>query len=111
MTLIKQKLNDINIITALDMPGMTGQKIYFAGWLITGKLVKTRQGDPMKFLTFEDDTGLVETVFFPETYARFSHILNNGYPYLLSGIVENEWGAATLTVIRADRIHRKTTIM
>ena len=64
MTLIKQKLNDINIITALDMPGMTGQKIYFAGWLITGKLVKTRQGDPMKFLTFEDDTGLVETVFF-----------------------------------------------
>jgi len=60
-------------------------------------------GSPMKFITFEDETGLVETVFFPRAYARFSHILVNGYPYLLSGQVEDEWGATTLTVVRVQR--------
>ncbi|WP_321494552.1 DNA polymerase III subunit alpha [uncultured Desulfobacter sp.] len=104
ITLIREKRKDIKSIKAVELPSMVGRKVCFAGWLITDKLVKTRQGDPMKFVTFEDDTGLVETVFFPTTYARFSHILNNGYPYLLSGRVENDWGAITLTVFQACRI-------
>lgn len=58
----------------------------------------------MKFITFEDDSGLVETVLFPPIYTRFSRILNHGYPYLLAGQVENEWGAITLTVNRVCRI-------
>ncbi len=104
MTLIKEKFQDINTIKAADLPNMTGRKVYFAGWLITGKLVKTRQGDPMKFFTFEDDTGLVEAVFFPGAYSRFSHILYSGYPYLLSGQVENEWGAITFNVSQVRRV-------
>jgi DNA polymerase-3 subunit alpha/error-prone DNA polymerase len=52
----------------------------------------------MKFLTFEDDTGIVETVFFPKTYRRFCHALDYGRPYLISGKVDENWGVATLTV-------------
>jgi len=52
----------------------------------------------MEFLTFEDETGLVETTFFPEAYRRFCHLLDRGQPYLLSGKVEQDWGAVTLTV-------------
>ena len=104
MTLIKEKFQDISTIKAADLPNMAGRTVCFAGLLITGKLVRTRQGDPMKFFTFEDDTGLVEAVFFPGTYTRCSRILDNGYPYLLSGKVENEWGAITLTVNQACRI-------
>jgi DNA polymerase-3 subunit alpha/error-prone DNA polymerase len=77
---------------------------HFAGWLITGKLVRTRQGEPMKFLTFEDDSGLVATVFFSRAYSRFSHLFDNGYPYLLSGRVENDWGAISLTVSQMSHI-------
>ena len=51
---------DLNFFNALSL----------AGWLITGKVVKTKKGDPMKFLTFEDETGIVETVFFPKPYAN-----------------------------------------
>ena len=104
MKLVREKFQNLNTIKAVDLPNMVGRNICFAGWLITGKLVKTRQGDPMKFLTFEDDTGLVETVFFPRTYIRFSHVLDNGYPYVLSGRVENEWGAITLTVSQVGRL-------
>ncbi|WP_320043803.1 DNA polymerase III subunit alpha [uncultured Desulfobacter sp.] len=104
LALIRERFEDLKVIKAVDLPGRIGRKVCFAGWLITGKLVRTRQGDPMKFLTFEDDTGLVETVLFPRIYTRFSYILDHGYPYLLSGRVENEWGAITLTVSQVSRL-------
>jgi DNA polymerase-3 subunit alpha/error-prone DNA polymerase len=85
-------------VKAVDIPSRTGRRVRFAGWLITGKVVETRQGEPMEFLTFEDETGLVETTFFPATYRRFCHILDSSRPYLLSGKVEEDWGAVTLTV-------------
>ena len=75
-----------------------GRRVRVAGWLITGKKIRTRHGDPMEFLSFEDETGIVETVFFPGACDRFCRILEMGRPYLLSGKVETEWGAVTLTV-------------
>ncbi|MEE4265505.1 MAG: OB-fold nucleic acid binding domain-containing protein, partial [Desulfobacteraceae bacterium] len=63
-----------------------------------GKVVSTKHGDPMEFLTFEDETGVVEATFFPETYRRFCHMVDRGRPYLLTGKVEADWGAVTLTV-------------
>jgi len=55
----------------------------------------------MQFLTFEDETGLIETVFFPDVYRRFSQSIDWGRPYLLDGLVEENFGAVTLTVERA----------
>ena len=78
------------------------ENIKFAGWLITGKTILTKHGDPMKFLTFEDETGIVETVFFPKTYAKFCHMIEYGRPYILTGKVGSEWGAVTLSVIKAE---------
>ena len=52
----------------------------------------------MKFLTFEDETGIVETVFFPKPYARFCHMLDYGKPYFLYGRMDSNWGAVPLTV-------------
>ena len=74
-----------------------GKAVRVAGWLITGKKIRTRHGDPMQFLSFEDETGTIETVFFPEAYDRFCRILEVGRPYVLSGKVAREWGALTLT--------------
>ncbi len=98
ITLFRDQITRLDTIRAVDLPARIGQQIRFAGWLITGKTVKTKHGDPMKFLTFEDDTGIVETVFFPKPYARFCHCLDYGRPYVLTGLVESDWGAVTLTV-------------
>ncbi len=52
----------------------------------------------MEFLTFEDETGLVETVFFPRVYRRYAQMLSSGQAFMLQGVVEEEYGAVTLTV-------------
>jgi error-prone DNA polymerase len=88
----------IGTIKADQVHHYVGKRITFAGWPITGKKVKTRHGDPMTFRTFEDETGILETVFFPEAYYRFCHMLGYEKPYFLTGTVMSEWGAVTLTV-------------
>ncbi len=110
MVLYKHVLARHNTINARELPKFIGQKVTFAGWLITGKVVRTKHGDPMKFLTFEDETGIVETVFFPKPYARFCHMLDYGRPYLIYGTPEDSWGAVTFTVEKVRPVaHRIRT--
>jgi DNA polymerase-3 subunit alpha/error-prone DNA polymerase len=98
MTLFAQKRKTLNTIPARELPRHLNRRVRLAGWLITGKTVLTKKGDPMQFVTFEDETGIVEATFFPAAYRRFCHILDHGRPFLLSGKVEANWGAATLAV-------------
>jgi DNA polymerase-3 subunit alpha/error-prone DNA polymerase len=104
MALFADKLQKRRTVKAADLPQFIGRKVCLAGWLITGKVVSTKTGDPMEFLTFEDETGIVETTFFPQAYRRFCHIIDRQRPYLLTGKVEADWGALTLTVDRVERM-------
>ena len=106
MELFAEKLQKQRTVKAVDLPRFIGQQVRLAGWLITGKVVSTKHGDPMEFLTFEDQTGIVETTFFPQAYRRFCHMIDRNRPYLLTGKVEEDWGAVTLTVDRVDIINR-----
>jgi error-prone DNA polymerase len=98
MTLFEEQLKHKKIVKAEHFSEYLGQRIQIAGWLITGKTIITDKGDPMKFVTFEDETGIVETTFFPKAYRQFCHILDYGRPYVISGKVEENWGASTVTV-------------
>jgi error-prone DNA polymerase len=46
----------------------------------------------------------VETTFFPDAYRRFCHMLDRHRPYLLSGMVDENWGVVTLTVDGVEMI-------
>jgi len=85
-------------LRAIDLPKCIGKRVSLAAWIITGKVVHTKHGDLMEFLTFEDETGIVETTFFPKAYRRFCHMMDRERPYLLTGKVDRNWGAVTLTV-------------
>ena len=91
-------LKGLNYIRARDLHAHVGKRVTTIGWLVTGKTVHTKGGDPMKFVSFEDTTGLYETVFFPKVYNRFCHMLNEMRPYILKGKVEEDFGSITLTV-------------
>ncbi len=82
-----------------------GQRVQLLAWLLTGKMVSTKTGEMMEFLTFEDETGQLETTFFPEVYRNNAHILRSGRGYLLTGLVEADFGALTLTVDKISLIH------
>jgi DNA polymerase-3 subunit alpha/error-prone DNA polymerase len=98
MTLYETGLKRMAITKARDLPRYVGNRIRMAGWLITGKVIHTQHGEPMEFLSFEDETGIIETTFFPKVYDKFCYMIDWGRPYLLSGKVEENWGAITLTV-------------
>jgi DNA polymerase-3 subunit alpha/error-prone DNA polymerase len=104
MVLYADAVRRLNTVKAVDLPRFPGRTVRLAGWLITGKVVSTKHGEPMEFLTFEDDTGVVETTFFPEAYRRFCHLIDRGRPYLLTGKVDADWGAVTLTVDEARKL-------
>ncbi len=74
------------------------EKITFLGWPVTGKIVGTKSGKPMEFLTFEDETAQVECTIFPDIYQKYCHLLHGSSPLLLTGIVERDFGALSLTV-------------
>ena len=87
-------------VPACEMDQYVGKKIVMVGWLITEKSAQTKHGEPMEFATFEDLTGLYDATFFPETHRRFGHLLSGGKPYMMEGLVEEEFLTLTLTVHR-----------
>ncbi len=104
----KAVLKGLHYVKACDLHLHIGEHITTIGWLVTGKTVQTKDGDPMKFVSFEDTTGIYETVFFPKVYHRFCHILNEMRPYLLKGKVEQDFTAITLTVEWIDFLDKQT---
>ena len=89
---------ELKRLAMIAAPAALAGGVVALGWLVTGKTVHTKDGDPMKFVSFEDTTGLYETVFFPKMYNRFCYMLNEMRPYILKGKVEEDFGSITLTV-------------
>lgn len=92
------------MVAASDMAAHVGKKIRMKGWPVTRKEVLTREGEEMEFFTFEDQTGIFETVFFPKPFRRFCQDLDMGHAYLLHGLVESEFDVVSLNVDYARRV-------
>ncbi len=87
-----------------DLHRHVGKEVTTIGWLVTSKVVTTKDDEFMEFISFEDTTALYETTFFPGIYARFCHMLNYDHPYVLRGKVEEDYSAITLTVSGVRRL-------
>ena len=92
------------IVAASDMAAHVGEKVLMKGWPVTRKEVFTREGEEMEFFTFEDKTGIFETVLFPKPFRRFCQDLDMSHAYLLHGLVESEFDVASLNVDYAYRV-------
>ena len=98
LDLYRRKLSGMDYVPAKDLALHVGETVTTIGWQVTGKTIRTKTGETMKFVSFEDTTGLYETVFFPKIYNRYCHLLNAAKPYLIKGKVEEDFGALCLTV-------------
>ena len=81
-----------------DLPGLAGRRVELVGWPITAKPVLTADNEPMEFISFEDETALYEAVLFPDAYRRYRSLLCGNDPLLVRGRLEEDRGAAVLTV-------------
>jgi DNA polymerase III alpha subunit len=106
LELYADRLKSLGLVSSRDLDLHVGKRIQVVGWLLTGKIVSTKKKELMEFLTFEDLDGLIEAVFFPKVYDRYCHMLSRTKPFLLTGKVEEDHGALTLTVeeVREVRI-------
>jgi error-prone DNA polymerase len=102
LTLYRDRLRGLRIVAGKDLNAHVGRNIQMVGWWVTGKLVATKDEEPMEFVSFEDTTAIFETTFFPRAYAKFCHILNRRRLYLLRGKVEEDFGVAQLVVKEAS---------
>jgi error-prone DNA polymerase len=98
LALYAAQLSGVKYVKGADLHRHVGKRVTTVGWWVTGKVVTTRQDEPMEFISFEDTSALYETTFFPKAYVRFCHMMHRSRPYVLTGLVEEDFGAVSLTV-------------
>jgi len=98
LDLFQEVIRAIPHILAKDLPQHVGKEVTVLGWLITEKIVSTKKGEPMEFMTFEDQTSLYDATLFPGTYRRYCHLLTTNQAYVVTGRVEQHFSTITLTV-------------
>ncbi|MFQ3620696.1 MAG: DNA polymerase III subunit alpha, partial [Spirochaetales bacterium] len=81
-----------------DLRRYVGQRVEMVGWPVTRKEIFTREGKPMEFVSFEDETEIYETILFPKAYEQFGHTLEEPRPYIIRGKVEEDLGAVSIHV-------------
>ncbi|MCH7494606.1 MAG: DNA polymerase III subunit alpha [Candidatus Marinimicrobia bacterium] len=98
LTLYHDRIRRVKPVRASRLHEHIGERVRTIGWLVTGKVVRTKNDELMEFYSFEDTTALYETVFFPKVYARFCNMISTLRPYVLTGRVDCELDAVTLNV-------------
>lgn len=106
MDLHRDTLRRFRTTPATELTAHVGRRVLCAGMLTTAKPVTTARDEPMEFATFDDGTGLIETVLFPDVYRRRAHVLFDQGPFLFRGTVEEEFGAVTVTITDLERLER-----
>ncbi len=92
----------LRLIKIRDIERYAGRRVKVCGWFVTTRRTTTERGRQMRFLSVEDMTGVLETVLFPDAYARYGHLLATPGPYLLTGTVQNDHTHHTLTVEKVE---------
>jgi error-prone DNA polymerase len=98
LDLFKEVLERIPHLPATDLAQHVGEEVTVIGWLVTEKIISTKKGEPMEFVTLEDQTGLYDATVFPNTYRRYCHLLATNQAYVVTGLVEEQFSTVTLTV-------------
>jgi DNA-directed DNA polymerase III PolC len=84
------------LVPCAELHRHAGRRVALLGWLAASRRVRTQDGRWMRFLTFEDTSGLAEVVLFADAYARYGQRLTERGPFIARGRVENQFGAHTL---------------
>jgi len=93
-------------IKARNIAAYVGKRVNMAGINITRKAIRTRGGERMEFLTFEDQTDIFECVLFPDAYERYNDLVRWEQLFVLQGTVEEAYGVCTVTIQKMQSLER-----
>jgi DNA polymerase-3 subunit alpha/error-prone DNA polymerase len=89
------------LVTSRELPGRIGRRVRLAGLVATARHTPMADGRDMQFVTLEDEWGLIETTLFPDTCPPVAYLTLG--PYLVTGVVDEQYGVLTLTVDCFDK--------
>jgi DNA polymerase-3 subunit alpha len=76
-------------VKSLDLPGLaSGTRIHIGGIINDLQPKTTKKGDRFALLRLEDEAGGTKCVLWPETYRKYSALIKNELPVLVSGRLE-----------------------
>lgn len=110
LDLFTEAYQGLPIMLAKDLDQHIGEGVTLIGWLITEKIVSTKKGDPMEFLTLEDQTGMYDATVFPDTYRQCCHLLAMNQAYVVTGLVEEHFSTITVTVKTLRLLSTRTVL-
>jgi error-prone DNA polymerase len=110
LTLYRSLYQHLGMTPASEFKNKIGQRILAVGWCVTGKYAETSKGELMEFVSFEDESYIYETVFFPDAYRRYCHLLHIDLPYLLFGRLSDDLGAIALEIDRIKLLSNKQLV-
>ncbi|WHX27734.1 DNA polymerase III subunit alpha [Virgibacillus halodenitrificans] len=89
----RNKLQQGGFTTLLQAEQLVGRRNSKAGAVIQSmKVIRTKRGDSMAFLTLGDETGEMEAVMFPDLYRDVSRWIKEEQLVAITGKVENRSG-------------------
>lgn len=89
--------NTVSFKSALTKPE---EFVICAGLVKSKKVVTTKKGDAMAFVSLEDYSGKAELIIFPKLYAQIENWLNSHNIFLVKGIVDA--ASTQITKIKAN---------
>jgi error-prone DNA polymerase len=90
------------LVKGKNLAAHIGERVRLIGWMVTAKPIHTVNDEVMEFISFEDTTALYEVTVFPRQYRRYASQLLTRGPFVLTGRVEEEYGAISVTL---ERLH------
>jgi DNA polymerase-3 subunit alpha len=76
-------------VKSIELPGLTsGLRISIGGIISDLQPKTTRKGDRFALLRLEDETGGTKCVLWPDTYRKYSSLLKNELPVMVTGRLE-----------------------
>lgn len=87
LALLRDEAARAGCLTIAEAVARPGEAVSLAALLAASRRVVTRGGQVMRFLTLEDETGLLEAILLPPAHARTEPALTTPGPYLVHGRV------------------------
>jgi DNA polymerase-3 subunit alpha len=93
-----------DLITSRELRDRAGRLVRVAGLVATARHTPTANGRTMQFVTLEDEWGLIEVTLFPGNCPPVAYLTLG--PYLVTGVVEEQYGVLTVTARSFEKITR-----
>jgi DNA polymerase-3 subunit alpha/error-prone DNA polymerase len=91
-------------VASPELERLAGRRVRVAGVLDALRVTGSASGGAMEFLTLEDEAGVFEVTVFPDVYRRFAASVRGPGPYVVTGRVEDHWGAVSVTAERIEHV-------